>query len=1184
MSSPQWRFADFRLDPDNACLWRGTQPLALTPKAFDVLHYLITHPDRLVTKDTLLDAVWAETAVSEAVVRIAIGELRRALGDTAQASRYIATVPRRGYRFVAPVVAYPEAVPGPTGAPPLEVPDTPHHHEVGPFPHTLLPPEAERRHLTVLCCDLADSPALAARLDPEEYREVVRAYHQICAEVIHQFDGYLAQYLGDGVLVYFGYPVAHEDDAQRAVRAGLDLLDACASLSPHPALLPGDQVVVRLGVHTGLVVVGDVGAGTRHEPLALGETPTIAARLPHLAAPNTLVISAATQQLVVGYFRWKALGAHTLPGLAQPLEVYRVLGASGAQSRLEVAATHGLTPLVGRAQEMGLLLACWMRVTEGMGQVVILGGEAGIGKSRLVQVLKEHVAGEGHAWLECQGSPYYQHTALYPLTELLARRLLHVEPEATAAQKVQHLEEFLGQHDLSLAETVPLFASLLSLPVPATYPPVQVSPEQQRQQTLHALLGLLLRLAAAQPLLLVMEDLHWVDPSTLEWLSLLVDQGPTARILALCTCRPDFRPPWTGRSHCTQVTLARLPQRQATALTHQVAHGKALPAEVVAQIVAKTDGVPLFVEELTKTVLESGLLQEQEEHYALTGPLPPLAIPVTLHDSLLARLDRLGAAKGLAQLGATLGREFAYALLQAVAPWNEEALRRELQQLVVAELLYQRGLPPQATYLFKHALIQDAAYQSLLKSTRQQYHQRIAQVLERQFPDIVETQPELLAQHYTGAGLPMQAIPYWQRAGQRALERSAHVEALAHLTTGLELLHALPETPERAQHELALHLTVGPALIATKGYAAPEVASTYARARQLCTQVGDTQQLCLILRGLAAFYIGQAAVETVWDIGEHMLRLAQSLPHATYRLEAHSLLGSTSYYRGRLTLARTHLEHGIALFHAPQGACQTSYVPANAAVSCLTFAALVLWHLGYPAQALARSGEALTLARELAHPFSLCYGLMFTAVLHHVRREAGVVQERAEALIAHASDQGFAQWRAQGTMLCGWARATQGRVTEGFEQLQQGLEAYRRTGAVLGLPYYLTCLAEVYGHMGREDKGVAMLDEALALGAHTGMRVAEAGQLCLKGVFLGRQAHPDLHGAEACFQQALTVARHQQAKSFELRAAMSLSRLWQQQGKQTEARELLAPVYGWFTEGFDTADLQEAKALLDALA
>ena len=849
MAAPAVVFRRFCLDPDNACLWRGTQPIALTPKAFDVLHYLVTHADRLVTKDALLDAVWPETAVSDAVVRVAIGEVRRALGDTAQASRYIATVQRRGYRFVAPVVEHAEAVPGPTGAPPLETPDMPRHQEGVPRTPALPPPEAERRHLTVLFCDLVGSTELTGRLDPEDYREVVRAYHQICAEVVHQFDGYVAQYLGDGVLGYFGYPVAHEDDAQRAVRAGLGLLDALAALLTHPALPPGEPVAVRLGVHTGLVVMGDVGAGAHHEPLALGD-----AQYCGTAATPGNAQHAGDLRRDASARRWRFREGVGDVGLAQPLEVYRALGASAAQSRLEVAAIHGLTPLVGRAQEVGLLLACWTRVTEGMGQVVILGGEAGIGKSRLVQVLKEHVASAGHPWLECQGSPYYQHTALYPLTELLTRRLLHLEHEATAAQQVQQLEEFLIQQGLSPAETVPLFAPFLSLPLPATYAPLQVLPEQQRQQTLHTLLGLLLRLAAEQPLLLVMEDLHWVDPSTLEWLSLLVDQGPTARILALCTCRPDFSPPWTGRSHLTQVTLARLPQRQATELTHQVAQGKALPAEVVAQIVAKTDGVPLFVEELTKTVLESGLLQEQEDHYVLTGPLPPLAIPVTLHDTLLARLDRLGAAKGLVQLGATLGHEFSYALLQAVAPWDEETVRQELQQLVVAELLYQRGLPPQATYVFKHALIQDAAYQSLLKRTRQQYHQHIAQVLEAQFPEIVETQPELLAHHYTEAGLAAQAVGYWQRAGERSHTRSTYVEAVAHLTQGLEVLQTLSDIPARAPRELDLQLTRGQVLAVTKGAGAPEVGHVIARARELCRQVGDASQLLRVLGGLGRFY------------------------------------------------------------------------------------------------------------------------------------------------------------------------------------------------------------------------------------------------------------------------------------------------------------------------------------------
>ena len=488
---------------------------------------------------------------------------------------------------------------------------------------------------------------------------------------------------------------------------------------------------------------------------------------------------------------------------------------------------------MGREQEVALLRERWAQVKDGLGQVVLLSGEAGIGKSRLVQVLKEHVAAEPQAWLTpCQCSPYYQNTALYPMIDLLERVALRFEREESPQQKLSKLEGFVVQYGLPLAEAVPLFASLLSLPLTADYAPLTGSPAQQKQQTLQALLTILLRIAAQQPVLFVMEDLHWVDPSTLEFLSLLVDQGPTARILALLTFRPDFSPPWTGRAHLTQVTLNRLPRRQAAEMTSQVVHGKALPPEVLEQVVAKTDGVPLFVEELTKMVLESGLLQEREERYELRGPLPPLAIPATLHDSLMARLDRLATVKALAQLGATLGREFAYALLQAVSPWDEATLRQGLQQLVEAEFLYQQGLPPQATYLFKHALIQDAAYQSLLRSTRQRYHQRIAQVLEARFPETAETQPELLAHHYTEAGLSAQAIPYWQRAGQRAITRSAHVEAIAHLTRGLELLTTLPDTPERAQQELDFQITLGPVLLNTKGHAAPEVERVYARARR----------------------------------------------------------------------------------------------------------------------------------------------------------------------------------------------------------------------------------------------------------------------------------------------------------------------------------------------------------------
>ena len=530
-----------------------------------------------------------------------------------------------------------------------------------------------------------------------------------------------------------------------------------------------------------------------------------------------------------------------------------MLYESMARSRLEAAGSTGLTPLVGREQEVALLLERWAQVKDGLGQVVLLSGEAGIGKSRLVQVLTAHVAAEPQAWLTpCQCSPYYQNTALYPMIDLLERVVLRFAREESPPQKLSKLEGFVVQYGLPLAEAVPLFAALLSLPLTADYAPLTMSPEQQKQQTLQALLTILLRRAAQQPVLFVMEDLHWVDPSTLELLSLLVDQGPTARILVLLTFRPDFPPPWTGCSHLTQVTLPRLPRRQAAEMTGQVAHRKALPPEVVEQVVAKTDGVPLFVEELTKMVLESGLLQEREERYELTGPLPPLAIPATLHDSLMARLDRLATVKTLAQLGATLGREFSYSLLQAVSPWDEGTLQRGLQQLVEAEFLYQQGLPPQATYLFKHALIQEAAYQSLLRSTRQRHHQHIAQVLEAQFPELCETQPELLAHHYTEAGLLAQAVPYWQRAGQRAVQRFAHREAIGHLTKGLDLLKGLPETPEHTHQELDLQTALGPAWMAAKGYAAPEVEQAYARARELCRQLGEHARLFSVLRGVGS--------------------------------------------------------------------------------------------------------------------------------------------------------------------------------------------------------------------------------------------------------------------------------------------------------------------------------------------
>jgi class 3 adenylate cyclase/predicted ATPase len=1082
--------------------------------------------------------------------------------------------------------------------------DTPPASLEAALPHPVPPPavpslpEAERRQLTVLFCDLVDSTPLASQLDPEDLREVVRAYQDTCAKVIARFDGHIAQYLGDGLLVYFGYPLAHEDDAQRAVRTGLGMIEALGQLNTRLAQERGVHLAVRLGVHTGLVVVGDMGGGTRQEQLALGETPNIAARLQGLAAPNTLVISAATLQLLGGFFACQSLGTRPVKGIAQPLEVYQVLYESTARSRLEAVGSTDLTPLVGREQEVQLLLERWVQVKEGVGQVVLLSGEAGIGKSRLVQVLKEQVATEPQAWLTpCQCSPYHQHSALYPMIELLERVVLQFDRDETLQQKLSKLEGHLVQYGLPLAEAMPLHTALLSLPLPADYAPLTVSPEQQKQKTMQALLTTLLRIAAQQPVLFVMEDLHWVDPSTLAFLSLLVDQGPTARILTLLTYRPDFSPPWMGRSHLTQVMVNRLPQRQAVEVIRQVARGKALPSEVVEQIVAKTDGVPLFVEELTKMVLESSLLQEREVSYALTGPLPPLAIPATLHDSLMARLDRLAMVKGLAQLGATLGREFAYDLLQAVSLLEEETLQRGLHQLVEAELLYQRGLPPTATYRFKHVLIQDAAYQSLLRSTRQQYHQRIAQALESRFPDIVETQPALLAHHYTEAGAMAQALPYWRRAGQDAGERSAHLEAIAHVSKGLEVLQTLPNSPERVQHELALHLALGASLTATEGYGAPEVERAYTRARTLCQEMGDTPQLIPVLFGLWRFYVQRGQLQTARELGEQCLTLAQRGYEPVHLLRAHNTLGVTLFYLGELPQARTHLEQGDSLGE-PQTPRAHSFVQ-DPVVAYRTYVALVLWLLGYPDQALQRSHDALNLAQELAHPHSLAFTLDLAAWLHQLRREEPVALERAEAAVTLATAQGFALWVAAGTIWRGWALAEQGQREEGITLMHQGLEAWRATGAEVWQPHVLALLAEAYGKSGQAEAGFRVLAEAVAVVEKTGEHLSDAelarlqGELLLQSGVQGlassvSSAHitfpiPHAEEAEACFRAALDIARRQQAKSLELRAALSLSRLWQQQGKRAEAYELLAPIYGWFTEGLDTADLQEAKALLEDL-
>jgi len=1056
--------------------------------------------------------------------------------------------------------------------------------QVGAAPGGPATPDAERRQLTVMFCDLVDSTRLSSQLDPEDWRDVVRQYQQVCTNVIQRYDGHIAQLLGDGLLVYFGYPQAHEDDAQRAVRTGLGILAALGDLNQGLQQAKGIQLAIRIGIHTGLVVVGAMGGGGRQEQLALGETPNVAARIQGLAAPNSLVVSSATYRLIQGYFACQDLGEQTLRGVSEPITVYRVLSESGATNRLDVAQPRGLTPLVGREQEVGILLERWAQVKAGHGQVILLTGDAGIGKSRLVQMLKEHVANEPHVRWECRSAEYSQNTALFPHTDLF-QRLLQFQSEETPDEKVGKLEQMLSQHRLPLEESVPLFAPLLSLPIPEDrYPALHLSPQRQRQKTLETIVAILLEHTERQPVLFILEDLHWTDPSTLELLNLVLDQAPTASLLVLLTCRPHFQPAWHHRSYLTEITVHRLSHAQVEQIVNRMTDGKTLPQEVIQQIIVKTDGVPLFVEEMTKAILESGHLKNVKGRYELTGSLSTFAIPATLQDSLMARLDRLVTAKGIAQFGATIGRQFSYGLLQAVSQLDASTLQRELGRLVEAEIVYQRGVPPQATYMFKHALIQDAAYESLLKSARQHYHQRIAQVLESQFPETVEGQPELLAHHYTEAGLTEKAIYYWCQAGQSAVQRSAHVEAISHLTKGLALLQTLPETPERTQRELDLHIALGASLLAVKGYAAREVGETYTYARQLCEHLEAPHQRFPVLRGLVHYHNQRAELQTAQRLGEQLLSLAQQQSHDSAMLvTAHRALGSTLFSLGAVAEAHTHFTQGITLYDPQQHRASTFLYGEDAGVICHSFAAWTLWCLGYPNQGRAQSQQAMTCAQHIAHPFSLGWVLIRAAVFHQLRREVRCTQERAEAAISLATEQGFPLWMALGSLLHGWALVHDGQAQAGITQLTQGLMDYRATGAELNRPYCLSLLAEAHGTLGEPEAGLTVLTEALALVDTTGERYYEAELYRLKGALLLQQSSDNSTEAESCFHHALAIARNQQAKSLELRAATSLARLWQQQGKRQEAHDLLAPIYHWFTEGFDTLDLKEAKALLDAL-
>jgi predicted ATPase/class 3 adenylate cyclase len=1058
----------------------------------------------------------------------------------------------------------------------------------------------ERRHLSVLFCDLVGSTSIAAKLDPEEWRELAADYQRASAKAIERFGGRVAKYLGDGVMAYFGWPEAHGDDPERAVRAGLAILEAISRLNEQRTAI---KLSARVGIDSGIVVIGTGGSDDFE---VFGETPNVAARVQAAAARDMVLITDATHRLVSGLFVVEERGAYTLKGIERPLQLYHVVQPSGVRGRLEaLAATHGLTPFIGREIELRLLGDHWRCVRDGEGRLALIIGEPGIGKSRLIHRFHEHIAGTPHTWIEVTAAPFFQNTPLYPVAENL-RKVISRRGDESSEEQLAQLESALVLAGLNPSETIPLIAPLLNMELPAKYRRSGLSAEHQRRRLLAVMVEWVVGLARVQPIVMITEDLHWADPSTLELIQMLVEQGPTPQLLLLCTARPEFRAPWTLKGHHTHITLNQLSLRNARIIVEQLAAQKGLSEETIEAVVERTGGVPLFVEELTRAVLESG-----------DNNLIRRVIPASLNDSLMARLDRLGPAKEVAQLGALIGNEFSYELIQAVYPIPEQDLQRALGILTDAELLYANGAAPYATYLFKHALIRDAAYEALLRSRRKELHSRIAEILMRQFPDRVASSPELVAYHYTEAGLIPQAIPYWQRAGQSASQRSAYAEAISHLTKGLDLLKTLPDTSERVQYELALQIALGAPLIATRGYAASEVEHAYARALELCQQLEGTPQLFPVLWGLSAYYSVRAELETSRELGEQLLRLAQSVQDPALLLEAHHALGQYLFFMGEFSSAREHFEQGIALYDPRQHSSLAFVYGQDPGMACLSYEAWTLWFLGYAGQALERSGEALALAQELSHPVSLAFALDFAAALHQLRREVRLTQERAEAAIALSSEQGFQYWLTAGTLYRGWTLAEQGQREEGTSQLRHGLDAFLATGAKLGQPYFLAQLAEAYEKGGKADEGLSLLAAGLATIDNTGERFYESELYRLKGDLTLAQPRvrslgfsvkkgpeftvqgstlrtlstyhrtPTTHveaDAEACLLKAVEIARKQQAKSLELRAATSLAHLWQSQGKKGEAHQMLADIYGWFTEGFDTADLKEAKALLDELS
>jgi class 3 adenylate cyclase/predicted ATPase len=1043
---------------------------------------------------------------------------------------------------------------------------------------------AERRQLTVMLCDLVGSTALSARLDPEDVREIIGAYHRCCAEQVTKAGGFVAKYMGDGVLAYFGYPQAHEDDAERAVRGALSLIAAV------PMLRTGRDAALqaRIGIATGLVVVGDlIGEGDAQERGVVGDTPNLAARLLGIAEPNTVVIAEGTRRLLGDLFELEDLGPRDLKGIGGRVRAWAALRPSSIESRFEAMHGSGVTALVGRDEESERLHRRWQKAKTGEGQVVLLSGEAGIGKSRLTAALLGRLGDEPHTRLRYFCSPQRADSALHPIIGQMERAagLAYDDKPQT---KLDKLDAVLAQTSTSPQDAA-CFAEMLSLPNDGRYPALELTPQQRRQRTLEALISQVEALTRQAPVLMIVEDAHWTDPTSLEVFGRAVDRIAGLRVLLIVTFRPEFKPPWIGQPHVTSITINRLTRRDVGAMIDRVVGNKVLPPSLRQDIIERTDGIPLFIEEMTKAVLEAESEGAARRTVAAV-PSPALAVPASLHASLMARLDRLGAAKELAQIGAAIGREFSHALLASVAHWSEVDLGLALDRLIQAGLLFRQGVAPHASYLFKHALVQDAAYGTLLRAARRALHARIAEILESQFAEAAESQPEIVAHHCTEAGLIEKAAGLWGKAGQRSLARSALVEATVQLTRALGQIATLPGTAALRREQIKLQVALITPLIHVKGYAAAETKAAAEQARLLIEQaeaLGESPEDPLLLFSvLYAFWVANCVAfngDVICDLAAQFLVLAEKQRATVPLMIGHRLVGISLLFTGDIAAGRGHLDQVIALYEPAEHRPLATRFGVDSRVAILSFRSLALWLLGYPEAALRDSDDALKNAREIGQAATLMYALTHAAIPYTLCGNRAAAAAHAQEAVALAEEIGSLYWKACGMMWQGCVLALTGRASNVTETLISAINAWRTTGATLWIPFHLSRLARAHAQLGQFDDAWRCIGEAMTAAETTKEKWCEADVHQTAGEIELMSPEPDAAKAEVHFERALAVARKQNARSWELRAAMSLARLWRDQGKRQQAHDLLAPIYGWFTEGFDTPDLKEAKALLDEL-